>query len=189
MYAWNTLPPRVPQLLTFVVNQARGNRLASFDQVSVLKPHLHFGTGFTSAKNGWNSNIWASASRANAFTDGAADVLLSNGRTFFFCEMRLRLTPKQIRARILQKGIFHSKARPALDHYYPHLNPKAGMDAPDCLGQALSILIPHQSCQGLIVITFLLSDNGTPIKTPCHCLRSIGQALAKSQIRLRRTIN
>ncbi|ERF73799.1 hypothetical protein EPUS_05503 [Endocarpon pusillum Z07020] len=63
------------------VQNARSNRLASFDQVSGLKTPLHFGTGFNSAKTAWNSNIWANASRPNAFTDGAGDAVLSTDST------------------------------------------------------------------------------------------------------------
>jgi mRNA-binding protein PUF3 len=82
-------PTQVSQMLMFVENQARGNRLASFDQVSALKAPLNFGTGFSSAKSGWNNNIWASGSRANAFIDGAGDAVLSTGRTFSLCIMTL----------------------------------------------------------------------------------------------------
>ncbi len=75
-------PSKVSHLLIFVENQARSNRLASFDQVSALKTPLHFGTGFNPAKPGWNNNIWANATRANTFTDGAGDAVLSTGMKF-----------------------------------------------------------------------------------------------------------
>lgn len=119
----------------FLGFQARGVRVASFDQLPAQKAPLHFGTGFSAMNSGWNNSIWANASRASAFTDGAGDPVPSAGRNKLLCLLKtLRLISHQIQALIPRQTIRHLKARQVPDLFYPHLSRMAGTDARAGLG-------------------------------------------------------